>query len=107
MMEDTKGLMQLLNDGFFGNAEYLTKAFVDSNGALDFDRLLIMWKQFDGHKYKLKYLLTYGSVMPSWGVPSKYKDQDEAEQLYKECLEENTTWQDKLNYKVPEDGTMW
>lgn len=106
MMDEQNELIQLLKDGFFNDSDFFEKAYVGKNGKVDMESLSRVWEAFKGRKYSLKYYMVNGNTIPTWGVPSKYRDPDEAEKLYKECMEENTTWQDKLGYKTPPEGTL-
>ena len=99
-------LADLLSKGFFDDAEFFQRVYIGKNGVLDYEGFKNLWESFKGRKFTLKYYLIHGNTIPTWGVPSKYRDQDEVEKLCKECLDENVTWQEKLNYKVPEDGTV-
>ena len=62
-------------------------------------------KYFDAtkDKYTIEYYLKYGieSAIDSFTLPGKYKNK---EQLYKECIETNKTWQDIV--PLPPDGVL-
>lgn len=107
MMTEQNELIKLLNDGFFNDAEFFQKAYIDKKGVMDMDGVTRLWASFRGRKYTMKYYMVHGNTIPTWGVPSRYRDPDEAEKVYKACLEEGVTWQEKLKYKPPKSNEVW
>lgn len=100
-------LTELLTSGFFDDAKFFQQAYISKKGILDLDGVTKLWEAFKGRKYTMKYYLMHGDTIPTWGVPKKYRDPDEAEKLLQECIKEETTWQDKLSYKLPPKNELW
>ena len=100
-IEREQGLLRLLKDGFFDDVN-LKEPYVENNGRLNLVRLYELWSDLRGRKYAMKYFLMQGDLLPSWGTPPRYKNPEEAEKLYKKCLENGTTWRKLTGYKDDE-----
>lgn len=62
---------------------------------------------FDAEKYPntAKYIMLYGihECMSEWDLVSPYKS---CEEVYKVCLEKETTWKELLNFKGYDKNTL-
>ena len=84
-------VFKLLNEGFFDGAD------LDGISA---QRLQELWEMFSGEKYKLKYYLVRHEIAPTWGCDAM-NDKEKSEEVYKEALESDKTWQEVTGYKEP------
>ena len=100
-MQVDKKLAELLDTGFFDDSDL--RRYADTNGRIRFGELRDLFIACKCGKYALKYLITNGSLLPTWGAPAKYGDPDEAEELYRRCLENGTTWEEETGYKENKD----
>ena len=100
-------LVHLYEDGFFEGAKNFDEQFFEKNGRFRVDDLYRLWKMFSFGKYTLKYYLIHRDLMPTFGRPSKYKSTEDLEALYRECLRQNTTWQDISGYRDPPEDVLY
>ena len=100
-------VIELVKDGFFEDCENFEKMFLSKDGRLDTESLENMWNAFQNRKYCMKYYITHGDMMPSFGLPGKYKDRKYSESIYRTCLETGETWQEKTGYEPPAEDELW
>ena len=101
-------LLELVKSGFFDDCENFEKTYIDKKGRLDVESLSRAWETFQHRKYCMKYYLTHGNIMPSYGLPPKYQNPRLAEAVYKTCLETGSTWQEETGYEAPDpDKEVW
>lgn len=91
------------------NKEYLDKyawrihknlGIVDKGGKVDFEKMKFLYERVDGESYpnRFTYYLIHGngSIASPWYI-GKYKGNED--ELYKECLRKNVTWEELLDFK--------
>jgi len=100
-------LKELVESGFFNDCEVFKKMFLSKGGKIDLERLESTWDVFQGRKYCMKYYMTHGDIMPTFGLPEKYQDPKFSEDVYKKCLETGETWQEETDYEPPPEGELW
>lgn len=95
-----QAVAKLLEDGFLNGVDF--GRYADEDSRIKFGELRDLFVSCKCRKYALKYFLVHRQLMPEWGTPSVYRDPDKAEELYKACLEQGTTWKHYTGYK--DDG---
>ena len=106
MEERYRDLLRLYTNGFFDDVRDFEEIFFAKDGKFELEKLYKLWQMFDFGKYTLKYYLVHRKMMPTFGRPKKYESAEEREKLYRECLDQNVTWQEKLDCKPVTDDVI-
>lgn len=90
-------LNKLLSEGFFDDEEL--SRYVDKDGKINVDHLFIIWQGMNGMKYTMKYYLRHNNLGNCWVRPD---GREQNEEIFKELVEEGTTWEEKFGKLSPE-----
>ena len=81
---------------------------IGKDGKVSYTALRDVFRAFHGEMYpnQFIYALIHGSssLIDSWNLPSQFRGKEE--EIYKLCLDRDTTWEDELGYKKTKDGVL-
>jgi len=81
---------------------------IGKDGKVSYAALRDVFRTFHGEFYpnRFLYALIHGpsSLIDSWNLPSQFRGKEE--EIYRMCLDRDTTWEDVLGYEKPQDGVL-